>query len=155
MLIAIARVTMSGGIVLVEIILLHVFAVIAFPRREAAGALFQYGIAPVPQRKREHQYLVAITPAGETIRAPAPPLRRFPLVVLESSVFRCVAQRHGAATSLVSLSIAYEAGRLSAVMDESVSFATPATSPAPHSPRSAWAVIPTFEPEPASAGAVA
>src|SRR3569832_524421 len=28
------------------------------------------------------------------VRSPTPPLGRFPLVVLESSVFRCVVQRH-------------------------------------------------------------
>ena len=55
----------------VEVILLHVLAVIAFISRQAEQAFFQDGIAPIPQRQREADPLVAVADPADAVFSPA------------------------------------------------------------------------------------
>jgi hypothetical protein len=55
----------------VEVLLLHILAVIAFVAGEAEEPLFQDRIALVPQRDRQADALVPIAHAGETVFIPA------------------------------------------------------------------------------------
>ena len=55
----------------VEVILLHVFAVIALIARQAEQALLQDRIAPVPKRQREAHALVPVADPADAVLAPA------------------------------------------------------------------------------------
>src|SRR5262249_3048367 len=55
----------------VEVVLLHVLAVIAFAVREAEQALLHDRIAAVPQREREAHALLVVGDPGETVLAPS------------------------------------------------------------------------------------
>ena len=58
-LVQIAQVAVTRGGVEVEVILLHVFAVVALVAGQAEGALLQDRVAAIPQRERETQPLLA------------------------------------------------------------------------------------------------
>src|SRR5262249_49048379 len=55
----------------IEVILFDILAVIALGAAESKQALFQYGIAPVPQRKRKADILMAVRDPGYAVFAPA------------------------------------------------------------------------------------
>jgi hypothetical protein len=60
-----------GRRVEVEVVLLHVLAVVALAVGEPEEALFEDGILPVPQGQREAQALFVIGKAGDAVLAPA------------------------------------------------------------------------------------
>ena len=66
-----ALVRVRWRIVEVEVELLDVLAVLSFGRGQTEETLFQDRIAAVPERRRHHQELVAIAPAGDRVLAPA------------------------------------------------------------------------------------
>jgi len=49
----------------------HIFAMIAFGIGEAEEPLFQYRVAPIPQRDGKADLLMAITHAGQAVFVPA------------------------------------------------------------------------------------
>ncbi len=62
---------MSGKVVEVEPVLLHILAVISFTAGEPEHALLQNGIAAVPKRQSEYQQLIAVADAGNAVLTPA------------------------------------------------------------------------------------
>ncbi|MNK95740.1 hypothetical protein D3C87_1159890 [compost metagenome] len=70
-LVQILHVRVRGSRVEVEVVFLHVLAMVAFAVGQAEGALFQNRIAPVPQRQRKAQQLVVIADATQAVLAPA------------------------------------------------------------------------------------
>ena len=65
------HVRVGGRRVEVEVVLLHVLAVVALGGHEAEEPLLQDRVALVPQREREDQELVAVADAGQAVLAPA------------------------------------------------------------------------------------
>ena len=61
---------MRRRVVEIEVVLLHVLAMIAFVCVEAEHALFENGIARVPKGQREAQILMAIADAGDAVLIP-------------------------------------------------------------------------------------
>src|SRR5512147_2391509 len=55
----------------VEVVLLHVLAVVALVAGEAEEALLEDRVAAVPHRQREADELVAVADAGDAVLAPA------------------------------------------------------------------------------------
>ena len=55
----------------VEVVFLHVLAVIALAVREAEESLLQDGILPIPEGQREAQTLFVVGNAGDAVLAPA------------------------------------------------------------------------------------
>ena len=70
-LVQILHVGMRGRRVEVEVVFLHVLAVIALVAGQAEDPFFQDGIALVPQRQGETDHLVAVADAGQSIFVPA------------------------------------------------------------------------------------
>src|SRR5262249_20071671 len=70
-LVQILHVGMRGRGVQVEVILFHVFAVIAFIAGKTEEPLFKDGVASVPKRKREAHALVAVADSRQPILVPA------------------------------------------------------------------------------------
>ena len=54
----------------VEVVLLHIFAVVPLAVGQAKHALLEYGILAVPQRKGKTQTLLVVAEAGDAILAP-------------------------------------------------------------------------------------
>jgi hypothetical protein len=65
------HVGMGGRGVEVEVVLLHVFAVIALGSREAEQALLEDRIAPVPEREGEAEPLMVVRDAADPVLPPA------------------------------------------------------------------------------------
>jgi hypothetical protein len=61
----------GGSAVEVEVVLLHILAVVALAGSEAEGPLLQDVILAVPRSKAEHQKLIAVANRGQPIFAPA------------------------------------------------------------------------------------
>src|SRR6266851_4131869 len=66
-----AHVGMSRRVVEIEVILLDVFTVVAFARRQSEKALLEDRIATVPECRRKHQELIAIADHRDAVLAPA------------------------------------------------------------------------------------
>src|SRR5215831_9627929 len=62
---------MRGGAVDIEVVLFHVFAVVAFTVGEPEQPLFQYRISLVPQGERKAKSLGVVRDPGETVFPPA------------------------------------------------------------------------------------
>src|SRR5215831_9841044 len=62
---------MCGGAVEIEVVLLHVLAMISFARSQAEGSLFQNRIFAVPQCKAENQDLISVANGRKTVFSPA------------------------------------------------------------------------------------
>ena len=54
----------------VEVVLLHIFAVVPLAVGQAEHTLFEYGILPIPQSKGKAQTLLFVAEAGDAILAP-------------------------------------------------------------------------------------
>ena len=65
------HVGVRGRGVEVEVVLLHVLAVVALRGHEAEEALLEDGVALVPQREAEAEDLVAVADGGQAVLAPA------------------------------------------------------------------------------------
>jgi len=65
------HVRVGGGGIEVEVLLLHVLAVIALVIRETEEALFQDGIAAVPKGEREAEPPFTVADAQQAVLAPA------------------------------------------------------------------------------------
>src|SRR5215470_5930367 len=65
------HVAMSRRGIEVEVILLYVFAVIAFVACKPKNALLQDGIAAIPKSEREADHLMAIADTGDSVFSPA------------------------------------------------------------------------------------
>jgi len=59
------------GAVEVEVIFLHILAMIAFVAGQPEETLFEDGIRPVPEREAEADELVAVADRGEAVLVPA------------------------------------------------------------------------------------
>ena len=70
-LVQVLHVRVRGRGVDVEVVLLHVLAVVALAVREAEQPLLQNRVAPVPQREREAEELPVVGDSREAILAPA------------------------------------------------------------------------------------
>src|SRR5580698_1883713 len=69
--IEVLHVGVGGSAVDVEVVLLHILAVVALAGSEAEGALFQDGILPVPESKTEHQELIPVANRSQPVFTPA------------------------------------------------------------------------------------
>src|SRR5882672_3295942 len=78
---------MRGRRIEVEVVLLHVFAVVAFISCQAEQTLFEDGIAPVPKRQREANPLVAVADPGNPVFSPA--VRARPCMLVRKIFPRC------------------------------------------------------------------
>src|SRR5262249_8861269 len=89
----------------VEVVLLHVLAVIAFVARQAEEAFLQDWIASVPQREREAQLLPTIADAGEAVLVPAIRARSRVIVreIFPSVAVRAVVLADGAPRALAQI----------------------------------------------------
>ena len=65
------HVGVAGGGVQVEVVLLHVLAVVALRGDDAEEALLEDGVALVPEGERKGQQLVAVADPGQAVLAPA------------------------------------------------------------------------------------
>ena len=65
------HVGVRGRGIQVVVALLDIFAVIALVAAQAEEALFEDGIAPIPERERETQALMVVADAGDAVLAPA------------------------------------------------------------------------------------
>ena len=65
------HVRVAGDVVQVEVVLLHVLAVVAFVAGQAEHPLLQDRIGAVPEREREAQLLALVADAGDAVLAPA------------------------------------------------------------------------------------
>ena len=65
------QVRMGRGRIQVEVIFLHVLAVVPLPAREAEHALLEDRVAFVPERQRKAQPLVVVRDAHDAVLAPA------------------------------------------------------------------------------------
>src|ERR1700730_4948638 len=65
------HVAVGGRAVQVEPVFVDVLAVVALVAGEAEHALFENGIAAVPQSEGKDEHLEAVTDSGDTILAPA------------------------------------------------------------------------------------
>ena len=91
-LVQVLHVRVRGRGVDVEVVLLHVLAVVAFAVRQSKQSLLQDRVALVPQREREAEELLVVRYAREAVFAPA--IRsRARLIVAER--VPCVARRAG------------------------------------------------------------
>src|SRR5262249_26527712 len=70
-LVEVLHVGVRGGAVDVEVILLHIFAVIALTIRQTEQALFEDGIAAIPKSDREAKLLLVIRDARQSVFSPA------------------------------------------------------------------------------------
>src|SRR5262249_38636919 len=70
-LVEVLHVGVRGGAVDIEVVLLHVFAVIAFAVGKPEETLLQDGIPLIPQRERETEPLAVVRDPGETIFSPS------------------------------------------------------------------------------------
>ena len=70
-LVQVLHVAVRRRAVEVEVVLLHVLAVVALAGRQAERPLLQDRVGAVPQREREAQQLVAVADAGQAVLAPA------------------------------------------------------------------------------------
>ena len=86
----------------IEVILLHVFAVVAFVAVEPEEALLQDGIAAIPQRQREADALVPVADAADAVFAPAVGARARVVVreILPRGAVRAVILAHGSPLAL-------------------------------------------------------
>src|SRR4051794_4694721 len=62
---------MRRHIIEVEVVLLDILAVVAFPEAKAVEPFFEKGIVAVPERGREAEELKAIADASDAVFAPA------------------------------------------------------------------------------------
>ena len=69
-LVQVLHVRVRGRRVDVEVVLLHVLAVVPLAVREAEHPLLENGIAPVPQRQREAETLPVVRDAAEAVLTP-------------------------------------------------------------------------------------
>ena len=69
-LVQVLHVRVAGHVVQVEVILLHVLAVIALRAGEAEHPLLDDRVLAIPQRKRETQLLMVVANPGDTVLAP-------------------------------------------------------------------------------------
>ena len=65
------HVGMRGSRIEMEIILLHVFAVIAFVPVKSKQAFLQYGIAPIPHRQRKTNSLLNVANSSDAVFTPS------------------------------------------------------------------------------------
>jgi len=70
-LVQILHVGVGRGAVKIEVILLHIFAMIALAGSQAKGPLFQNGIPTVPEGHAEHKKLIAVTDCSQAVLAPS------------------------------------------------------------------------------------
>jgi hypothetical protein len=70
-LIEVFHVGMSWGIVEVEVVFLHILAMISFARRKAKGALFQNRILAIPDSQAEDKQLISVAYCCQAIFTPA------------------------------------------------------------------------------------
>ena len=86
----------------IEVILLHVFPVVAFVSVEPKQALLQDGIAAIPQGQREADALVPVADAGDAVFAPAVGARARVVVreILPRRAVRAVILAHGSPLAL-------------------------------------------------------
>ena len=69
------HVRVARDVVEVEVVLLHILAVVAFPGDHAEQPLLENGIALVPECEGETQHLITVGDAGESVLAPPVGLR--------------------------------------------------------------------------------
>ena len=62
---------MGRSVVEIEVVLLHILAMIAFAVGKAEEAFLQDRVAPIPERQGEAQPLLVVANSGESILAPA------------------------------------------------------------------------------------
>ncbi len=55
----------------IEVILLHILAMVAFVARQAEHAFFEDGVALIPESKRKAKQLTAVGDAGDSVLVPA------------------------------------------------------------------------------------
>ena len=67
----VAQQTVARRRVEIEVVLLHVFAAVALWAGQSESALFEEGVAAVPQREGEAQALLLVADAAEAVFAPA------------------------------------------------------------------------------------
>src|SRR5215813_5736975 len=70
-LVEVLHIGMGWSTVEIKVVVLHVFAMIAFTGRQAKSAFFQNRIFSIPEDNTENQKLIAITDRCEPIFAPA------------------------------------------------------------------------------------
>src|SRR5271166_3631040 len=63
-LVQVLHVGVGGGAVDVEVIFLYVFAMVSFAIGQSEQALFQDGVAAIPQRQREAKLLLVVGESG-------------------------------------------------------------------------------------------
>src|SRR5215471_4773650 len=86
----------------IVVVLLHVFAVIAFAAGQPEKALFEDGIASVPQGDGKADLLLAVADAGEPVLVPSVGARARMVVrkVVPGFALRAVVLAHGAPGAL-------------------------------------------------------
>src|SRR5579859_224871 len=86
----------------VEVVFLHIFAMIAFIAGETEEPLFQDGIAPIPQRQGEAKALMTVADTGNAVFIPAICARARLIMrkVIPGFAIRAVIFAHGAPRAL-------------------------------------------------------